>query len=150
LVPSAVLIWINAEGTFPPSDGASIEEAEMRYRVTLVLARCREFPGGDPRRGYELLVPLKEDRRLDLEAWKGRRHGNPVRRFSSGFGEAWGELRWFLAFGHGEAGEEAFIAEDDGSFALGEEVPIIEWDGQVRIFRVVALAPELPSAGKAA
>jgi hypothetical protein len=127
----------------------------MRYRVTLALARCREFPGGDPRRGYELLLPLTKDRRLDLAAWRGRRHGNPVRRFSSDLGVAWGELRhdrngWFLAFGHGEAGEEASFAEADGSFALGEEVPIVDWDGQIRIYRVVGFAAERAAAGKAA
>ncbi len=127
----------------------------MRYHVTLTLARSREFPLGNPRCFYELLVPLKEDRRLDLEAWNRHRSGNHARRFGFALGEGWGELKhdregWFLAFGHGEASEEALFAETDRSFALGEAIPIIEWDGQIRIYRVVALAPERVKAGKAA
>ena len=127
----------------------------MRYDVRLVLARSREFPLGNSRCSYELLLPLDEHRRLDLGAWSRRRFGNRARRFSMDLGEAWGELRhdrtgWFLAFGHGEAGEEAFFAESEGSFALGEGIPIIEWDGQIRIYRVTSLAPELVNAGKAA
>ncbi len=125
----------------------------MRYRVRLVLARSREFPLGNSRCFYELMLPLNDDRHLDLEAWSHRRYGNPVRRFCRDIGEARGELRhdragWFLAFGHGEAREEAFLPEGDCSFAPGETVPITEWDGQTRIFRVVALAPELLGAGE--
>ncbi len=125
----------------------------MRYRVTLVLARSREFPLGDSRCSYELLLPLNEDHGLDLEAWNRRRYGNPVRRFCRDIGEAEGELKhdrrgWFVAFGHGEAREEAFFAEDGPSFALDERIPIVEWDGQIRIFRVADLAPEPAGANE--
>jgi hypothetical protein len=133
----------------------SIEEREMRYHVSLVLARSREFPLGNSRCRYQLVLPLKDDCRLDLGAWSRRRTGNRARRFSLDLGEAWGQLRhdrqgWFLSFGHGEASEEAYFAEADGSFALGEAIPIVEWDGQIRVYRVSALAPEHLDAGKAA
>jgi signal transduction histidine kinase len=147
------LTAINAAAAAPRKDRGSMEEKEMRYRVTLVLARSREFPFGNPRCFYELLLPLKEEFRFDLEAWNRCRYGNSVRRFCRDIGEAWGELKhdragWFLAFGHGEASEEAFFAEAGASFALGEAIPIVEWDGQMRIFRVVDIAPERAGAGR--
>lgn len=127
----------------------------MRYHVSLVLSFSREFPLGNFRCGYELLLPLAEGLRLDLAAWNRRRSGNHARRFPPDFGETWGELRhdrfgWFLSFGHGEAREEAFFADGDASFSLGGAIPIIEWDGQTRIYRVTALVPEQLEAEKAA
>ncbi len=127
----------------------------MRYLVSLALARSREFPAGNPECRYELTLPLKGDRRLDLEGWSRSRTGNRVRRLCRDLGELWGELKhdrggWFLSFGHGEAAEEAFFAENDGCFAVGAAVAIVEWDGQTRTFRVVACAPERASADKAA
>lgn len=127
----------------------------MRYHVKLVLAHSREFPLGNSRCFYQLLLPLRDDRRLDLAAWSRRRSGNCARRLPVELGSAWGELRhdrhgWFLSFGHGEGREEAFFGEADASFGLGETIPIVEWDGQTRVYRVIALAPEHLEADKAA
>ncbi len=119
----------------------------MRYRVRLELASCREFPSGNSECGYDLLVPLTDDHYLDLDGWQRRRHGNPVRRFWVER-DARGELRhdrygWFLAFGHGEESDEAVFAREEMRFAAGEQIAIIEFDGQTRVYRVVALLPEL-------
>jgi hypothetical protein len=118
----------------------------MLYRVMLKLAHCREFPDGTTACGYELMLPLTSDRRLDFRAWLRHRHGNYVCRFWPK--EEWrGELKhdrhgWFFAFGHGEASDEAILRRGDDRFIAGERIPITEFDGQTRIFRVVEVGPK--------
>jgi hypothetical protein len=113
----------------------------MLYEVRLELAHSREFPNGNSACGYELMLPLTSDRRLDYGAWPQQRHGNRVCRFWPK--EEWrGELKhdshgWYFAFGYGEARDEAVLRRDDDRFIVGEWIPITEFDGQTRIFRVV-------------
>jgi hypothetical protein len=119
----------------------------MRYRVVLELATSREFPSGSSACGYEMILPLAADCRLDLAAWQRRRHGSPVRRFWHDQREQHGELRhdrdgWFLAFGHGEETDEAVFEPDHEPFVSGTGIAITECDGQTRLFRIVALVPE--------
>lgn len=118
----------------------------MLYKVKLELARSREFPQGNSECGYELVLPLTEDRGLDLQAWRQRRDGNSARRYWRNDGEARGELKrdregWFLAFGYGVARDEAIFRGDDLRFAIGEQISIIEFDGQTRVFRVLEAEP---------
>jgi hypothetical protein len=118
----------------------------MLYEVKLELTHSREFPNGNTACGYELMLPLTSDHRLDYRAWQQHRHGNSVCRFWPK--EEWrGELKhdrhgWFFAFGHGEARDEAILRRDDHRFIAGECIPITEFDGQTRIFRVVEVDPK--------
>jgi hypothetical protein len=117
----------------------------MLHEVRLELAHCREFPGGNTACGYELVLPLTSDGRLDYRAWLQHRHGSSVCRFWPK--EEWhGQLKhdrhgWFFVFGHGEASDEAILRCDDDRFIAGERTPITEFDGQTRIFRVVEVDP---------
>ena len=133
---------IGTAGSNPTSHG----ENEMLYEVRLELAHCREFPNGNTACGYDLMLPLTSDRRLDYKAWLQHRHGNSVCRFLPK--EEWrGELKhdrhgWYFAFGYGEARDEAVLRRDDDRFIVGEWIPITEFDGQTRIFRVVEVEPK--------
>ena len=43
-------------------------------RVRLVLAREEPHPYSDPNEGYDLLIPLDKDSRLDPAEWAMHRH----------------------------------------------------------------------------
>jgi hypothetical protein len=112
----------------------------------LELVSSREFPGGNDACGYEMMLPLAPDCRLDLSAWERQRYGNGVRRFWLQQKEQHGRLRhdqdgWFLVFGHGENTDEAVFQSNRESATAGSRVAITEFDGQTRVYRVVALAP---------
>jgi hypothetical protein len=64
----------------------------MLKRVTMHLARCRDFPAGSHNHGYDMIAPLDEAGRLDDEAWKEERTGCRVRRFWNGEPESIGLL----------------------------------------------------------
>jgi hypothetical protein len=123
----------------------------MRYRALLERVSAGEFPRGNGACGYELVLPLTTDCRLDLQTWKRRWAGYPARRFGQGADERHGELwhdedGWFLAFGHGEQSEVAAIVDDEGSFAAGASIAINECDGQTRQFRIVKLRRRSPAS----
>jgi hypothetical protein len=119
-------------------------------KVTLNAARSKEFPEGSIRHGYELLAPLTEEGRIDVEAWKARRGECFVHRF-------WGDeppLRGLLAHRPGgrggstwafEYGRGVDLADDedgyrfgDHVFKVGEYVSVRE-EGVLRPFRVVSV-----------
>jgi hypothetical protein len=50
-------------------------------RIRLSLARSKEHPQGTESCGYELVAPLDQQGRVDLEGWKKIRHQCSVRRF---------------------------------------------------------------------
>jgi organic hydroperoxide reductase OsmC/OhrA len=111
----------------------------MLYKVVLELAYSREFPNGNRAYGYELQLPLSVDHRLDYGACRRRRHRRIIYRFwpkEERRGELMCDHRgWFLAFAHGEASDAAILGRT--RFIAGEWIPIVEFDGQTRDFRVV-------------
>ena len=42
----------------------------MLHRVRLELARCREYPDGSRRHGYEIMAPLDANGLLDAQEWR--------------------------------------------------------------------------------
>jgi hypothetical protein len=120
----------------------------MLYRIRLELAQSREFPNGSRACGYELRLSLTLDHRLDFSACRERRHRHGVCRFWSK--KEWrGELSfdhrgWFFAFGHGTATDAAILRRT--RFIAGEWIPITEFDGQTRQFRVVEVS-RIPHPG---
>lgn len=50
-------------------------------RITLHLARSKDFPGGSAAHGYEFVAPLNEAGHLDAEGWKADKAACRVRRF---------------------------------------------------------------------
>lgn len=119
-------------------------------RITLHLARSREYPEGSPRHGYELVAPLDAESHLDLEAWKTQRQFCSVRRF-------WGdepEERGRLVHRAGGAGGATWAFDydpqstddDEPGFRLdsralrpGEYVSIRDDEGVLHTFRVASV-----------
>ena len=118
----------------------------MLYKVSLELASCREFPNGNRECRYELLLPLTADLALDYPGWRQSRRNDIVRRRWHDGEEVSGSLQhesdfWILAFGWGFGRKEAFVRDEDDRFAVGQEIPIVEFDGRTSIFRVVETEP---------
>ena len=53
-------------------------------RIRLELARDKDFPDGSSRHGYELVLPLDAQGKIDLERWKQTRERCRVHRFWRG------------------------------------------------------------------
>lgn len=62
----------------------------MLMRVRLELARSREFPQGSSRHGYELVLPLDENGKIDLARWEKAPEVCTVHRFWEGEGDSVG------------------------------------------------------------
>ena len=118
-------------------------------RIRLELARDPEHPEGSSRHGYEFIVPLDGEGRIDQEEWKKNRGKCRVHRFWVGEEDEIGHMvrtrggQW--AFHYDVDGDPD---EDDTGFRLGEHVfkpgeyvSIKEHDGEMRTFRVVSVRP---------
>lgn len=88
--------------------------------VRLLLAREKDHPSGDREEGYDLLVPLDSEGRLDATEWKAHQAACRVRRFRTGGEDRIGRLRrkpggqWYFDYAEGER-------DDEIGFRLGEE-----------------------------
>jgi hypothetical protein len=118
-------------------------------RITLHLARTKEFPAGSSGHGYEFVAPLDATGHLDPEGWKANKNLCRVRRF-------WGDEELDLGHlvhrgGAQKGGSWAFtydIAGDEDdeagyrfgahSFNIGDYVSIRDDDEEMHTF-VVAL-----------
>jgi len=112
----------------------------MMRRVRLEVARSHEFPEGSNEHGYEMVLPLTPEGRLDREEWAKRRADAAIRRFW-GAAESRGRLKhdrrgWSLDFVPGTADDEVIFKGDEHRFVAGEYVSIKEQDGVTRTFRV--------------
>ncbi|MBX6369498.1 MAG: hypothetical protein IRZ04_16050, partial [Rhodospirillales bacterium] len=81
-------------------------------RVRLELARSPEFPEGSSRHGYEFVLPLTEEGKLDRAAWEKAPEVCTVHRFWEGEGDNVGTLirtgrgRWAFSYVPGESDDE--------------------------------------------
>lgn len=113
--------------------------------IRLELARCREFPEGNPRHGYEFVAPLDDDGQFDAAEWKTSRKKCMVRRFWTGPDET-GVLvhtqgnRWAFSYVPDEAeDDESLFRFEHHVFKPGEYISIREHDGELRTFRVASV-----------
>ena len=106
------------------------------WRIRLYLAREPGFPDGSREIGYDLVVPLKSDARIDTDAWDNHRqhyrfvHFRPDRDDESGHlirrpGGSWA----FHYDIHGEEDDAAGFRFQDERFVAGEYVSIREHAG---------------------
>ena len=98
--------------------------------VRLLLAREKGHPEGERSEGYDLLVPLNEEGRLDPHEWKTHQGVCRVRHFRAGVEDRIGRLRrkpggqWYFDYAEGERDNEAGFHLGDERFVLGEYVSI--------------------------
>lgn len=109
--------------------------------VRLVLAREAGRPAGDRQEGYDLLVPLGADGRLDAEEW--RKHGERcrIRWFGPDGRQRVGRLRrkpggqWYIDYEEGDRDDEAGFRLGEERFVTGEYVSV-ERAGQMHTYQV--------------
>ncbi len=117
-------------------------------RVRIVVARSREFPEGSNRHGYELVLPLQADGRIDEKALKATPEVATVHRFWEGEGDSIGQIlhrdgKWVISYTQGEADDEALHRFADHRFNEGEYVSVRAPEGGAEhAFKVVSVRPE--------
>jgi hypothetical protein len=123
-------------------------ELTPKFRhVRLVLARGKGHPSGDQSEGYDLVVPLDVEGRLDPAEWKGHQAACRIRRFRHNERDLVGHLRrkpggqWYFDYAEGEDDDESGFRFGDERFIAGEYVSIRS-DGKMDTYQV-ALVKEL-------
>ncbi|MCZ8195233.1 MAG: hypothetical protein ACK5QD_13135 [Brevundimonas sp.] len=114
------------------------------HHIRMELARDADAPDGDPDVGYDLVLPLDDNRRLaGAEAFANQPQAGRVRRFRDGETEAIGQLKhgpggvWRLEF-EGEPRPEVAFRLGEEQFQPGEYVAIREADGDYHPYRIVS------------
>jgi hypothetical protein len=121
-------------------------------KITLHLARTKEFPDGSGTHGYVLTAPLDADGHLDLDAWRDHRVACTVRRFWGNEPPAHG---WLVHRAGGRDGAtwgfdyDSLRKDDDESgfrlgahrFEPGEYISIKDPVGDTHTFKVAAVEP---------
>lgn len=119
-------------------------------KISLQLARCPKFPGGNPRDRYEIVAPLDETGRLDTEAWHAQRDHCRVRRLAPDGATRHGRLlhraggaggaNWVFDYDdRSDADDESGFRLDSHAIAPGEYVSIKGVDGELRTYAIVAV-----------
>lgn len=111
--------------------------------VRLILARETGHPDGDSAEGYDLLLPLDADGRIDAGAWKAHVELCRVRAFGEG-PDRIGVLRrkpggqYYFDYAEGDQDDEAGFRLGEERFVIGEYVSIRQEDGMhtYRVARV--------------
>lgn len=109
--------------------------------VRLLLAREKDRPVGDSEEGYDLLVPLTADNRLDAAEWKAHQAQCRVRWFGEGRPERIGRLRrkpggqWYFDYEEGDRDDETGFRLGDERFIVGEYVSVSQ-GGEMHTYQV--------------
>jgi len=108
-----------------------MKELTPNFRsVRLLLAREKGHPEGERDEGYDLLVPLDRDGRLDAHEWKTHQTACRVRRFSGKEDARIGRLRrtpggqWYFDYAEGQPDDEIGFQLGEERFVTGEYVSI--------------------------
>lgn len=119
-------------------------------RITLHLARTKDFPNGSIHHGYEVVAPLDAKNHIDADAWHAWREQCEVKRFWGAEKEELGLLirkpggSWAFHYeGDGdENDDEAGYRFQSHAFSEGEYVSLKDSDGELNPF-VVAYVEDL-------
>lgn len=120
-----------------------LKDLTPRFRhVRLLRARGKDNPVGDPAEGYDLLVPLDPEGRLDPAEWKTHQAHCRVRWFAADGDERIGRLRrkpggaWYFDYDeNGDRDDEPGYRLGDERFIVGEYVSIAH-HGEMRTYQV--------------
>lgn len=115
-------------------------------RIRLEVARSRDFPTGSARHGYELILPLLADGRIDEKTLKATPEPATVHRFWEGDGDAVGQVkhqrgRWLIAYEPGGPDDEPLHRFAEHKFRMGEYVSVREGAHAEHAFKVVSVRP---------
>jgi hypothetical protein len=121
-------------------------------RISLNLARSRDFPDGSSRHGYDFIAPLDPEGHIDPVLWKKYRDYCRVRRFWAGEDDEVGHLvhkpggaehaRWVFEYDPvQDDDDEAGYRFGTHAFLPGEYVSIRGQDGKPHTFRVITVDP---------
>ena len=120
------------------------------HHIRLELAREPDHPHGNADDGYDLVLTLDKDARLDAAAIAAAPENTRVRRFKGTQTLAVGQLtraedgRWVLDLPGEDTDAEGFRLDDE-QFFVGEYVSLAQPGGDMRAYRVT-LAQPLPTA----
>ena len=116
------------------------------HHIRLELAREPGHPHGDADDGYDLVLTLDKDARLDAATVSAAPDRTRVRRFQGGQTLAVGQLtraddgRWVLDLPGEDADAQGFRLEDE-QFVVGEYVSLAQPGGEMRPYRVSLVQP---------
>jgi len=115
-------------------------------RIRLEVARSPDFPEGSTRHGYELVLPLLPDSRIDEKTLKATPEPATVHRFWEGEGDAVGRVvhqrgRWLIAYDPGGPEDEPLHRFGEHKFRLDEYVSVREGTHAEHAFKVVSVRP---------
>jgi hypothetical protein len=121
-------------------------------KITLHLARTKEFPDGSIRHGYDLIAPLDGNAHIDARSWQDRRNACVVHRFWGNEPRMRGMLVHRAGGVHGatwvfdydqakDNDDEAGYRLGDHVFAPGEYVSIHDAEGHMHTFKVASVEP---------
>ncbi|MCA0401364.1 MAG: hypothetical protein LCH38_11175 [Proteobacteria bacterium] len=121
-------------------------------RITLHLARSKEFPGGSQQHGYEFVAPLDVEGHLDAASWAAHRDACRVRRFWGAEEADLGHLvhrggsqkggSWAFTYDiAGDEDDEAGYRFGAHSFNIGDYVSIRDDDDVMHTFTVALVEP---------
>jgi hypothetical protein len=111
-------------------------------RVRLELARSPEFPDGSTHHGYEFILPLTAEGKLDRALWESAPEVCTVHRFWEGEGDSVGTLirtgrgKWAFSYFEGEADDEPIHRFGDHVFREGEYISVREPGGEPHTFKI--------------
>ena len=132
----------------------------MLQRITLNLARTRDFPDGSARHGYEIVAPIDAAGRLDADEWRKERSHCRVRRFWQGEPDQHGQLlhrpggpggaTWIIDYNRDSTDDdEAGYRLGTHAFQIGDYISIRDAEGELNTFKVVDVRPAARPAATA-
>ncbi|MCA3160294.1 MAG: hypothetical protein ING72_03300 [Methylobacterium sp.] len=120
-------------------------------RITLTLARSREYPNGSAAHGYEMVAPLDGSGHLDAREWAKAKEACTIRRFWADEEIDLGHLvhrggpkggSWAFTYDiAGDEDDEAGFRFGAHSFNMGDYVSIRDEDGVMHTFTVSLIEP---------
>lgn len=120
----------------------ALKDLTPKFRhVRLLLAREKGHPEGEREEGYDLLVPLDEEGRLDAAEWKAHQALCRVRAFHPDGSDRIGKLRrkpggqWYFDYEEGERDDEIGFRLGEERFRTGEYVSVAR-EGVMHTYQV--------------
>ena len=121
-------------------------------KITLNLARTKEFPEGSIRHGYEFIAPLDDKGHVDAQSWHNHRNSCVVHRFWGNEPRMRGMLvhraggvhgaTWIFDYDNAKDNDdEAGYRLGDHALVVGEYVSIHDAEGHMHTFKVVSVEP---------